>query len=456
MTLQYIACAQNDNKGEQITRNFLMSTLDQSNGVLLGNYHLPEKNSTRECDFVLFNRQGIWILEVKNWRGSIIIDQVKWQRNDGLIQHSPLISVATKAKILARILEQAGFKNISIVGLVVLAQANAKLQNSDNITLREPREDKIFRLDDRLIRALTGRNYLSDNTNRELSMGLINRIVTMLLPRAVDPRQEYIGDSYRILYDLGLGPEEIFHAYQAVHVRMPGRYARAKKYYTTSAFSTKDLADALSRFQRDMEALARIGEHRNIVQVYDYLPDRDSSDIHWLLLEWVKGISLQDRLETGPQIPFQEQLHILTGILDALDCCHNRGILHRNITPACVYLANDGAAKLGDFDFARIPESPLTLTFTDKPFPVKANRYMAPELRANARDASVCSDLYAVAAIWYDMLARPEPREKIDFARLEEIKLSSDARDLLVRLLAPEAKDRPKNARAVKRWLEQV
>src|SRR6266567_4940497 len=153
MTLQYIACAQNDNKGEQITRNFLMSTLDQSNGVLLGNYHLPEKNSTRECDFVLFNRQGIWILEVKNWRGSIIIDQVKWQRNDGLIQHSPLISVATKAKILARILEQAGFKNISIVGLVVLAQANAKLQNSDNITLREPREDTIFRLDDRLIRA---------------------------------------------------------------------------------------------------------------------------------------------------------------------------------------------------------------------------------------------------------------------------------------------------------------
>jgi serine/threonine protein kinase len=456
MTLQYISCAQNDNKGEQITRNFLMSSLAQSSSTLLGNYHLPVRNSTRECDLVLFNQRGIWILEVKNWRGSIVIDQVNWQRDDGLIQHSPLISVEIKAKILASVLEHAGFRNISIVGLVVLAQSNAQLQNSDNVTLREPREDKIFRLDSRLIRALTGRNYLYEETNKELSTGLIQKIVSTLLPRAIDPEQERIGDSYRILYDLGPGPDEIFHAYQAVHLHIPGWYARAKKYYTPSAFSTGELTDALSRFQRDMQALVRIGKHPNIVQVYDYQPDRDSSDIHWLLLEWIKGISLQDRLETGPKIPFQEQLHILFGMLDALDCCHSRGILHRNITPACIYLANDGTVKLGDFDFARVPDLPLTLTFTDRPFPLKAHRYMAPELRTNAREADVGSDLYALGAIWYDMMIRPEPGEKIDLSRLEETGLPLDARDLLVRLLAPDAKDRPRNAKAVKRWLEQV
>ena len=85
MTLQYIACAKNENEGEQITRNFLVNSLKYTDGALFGNYHLPVNNGTRECDLVLFNKFGVWILEVKNWRGLIKIDQRSWQRDDGLI-----------------------------------------------------------------------------------------------------------------------------------------------------------------------------------------------------------------------------------------------------------------------------------------------------------------------------------------------------------------------------------
>jgi len=226
MTLQYIPCTQNDNKGEQITRNFLMSQRTHTDGILLGNYHLPVNNGTRECDLVLLNLRGIWILEVKSWRGRIHIDRVNWQRDDGLIQHSPLISVEIKAKILATILENEGFMNISVVGLVVLAQSSSELKNTDDVKSREPREDKIFQLDDRLIRALNGKNYLYKPNNRELSQRHIQQIVRMLLPRTIDPKQERIGDSYRILYDLGPDPDEVFHAYQAVHVNIPVCYLR--------------------------------------------------------------------------------------------------------------------------------------------------------------------------------------------------------------------------------------
>jgi eukaryotic-like serine/threonine-protein kinase len=278
----------------------------------------------------------------------------------------------------------------------------------------------------------------------------------MLLPRAIDPEQERIGDSYRIQYDLGPGPNEVFHAYQAVHVNIPGRYARAKKYYTPTAFSTGELQHAIHRFRRDMQALVKMERHPNIVQVYDYQADRNSSDTYWLLLEWIKGITLKDRLENGPAILFQEQLHILYAILDALDCCHSNGILHRNLTPSCVYLANDGTVKLGDFDFARVPELALTLTITGQPLPVKANRYMAPELQTNARAADARSDLYALGAIWYDLIIRPGSGESIDLSRLEETELPFDARDLLVRLLDSDPNERPRSAKAVKRWLEQV
>jgi serine/threonine protein kinase len=457
MVLQYIPCAPNDNKGEQIARNFLLSSLNHTYGTLLGNYHLPVNNGTRECDLVLFNRRGIWIIEVKNWRGRIIIDQVNWQRDDGLIQHSPLISVETKAKILASVLENRRFFNVSVVGLVVVIQPNAELLNTAEIKSREPRKDKIFSLDDRLIRALTGPHYLYQSGNRDLSKALIEEIVHMLLPRYIDLEQERIGDSYRIVQDLGPGPNNIFHAYKAEHINISGRYARAKKYYSPSVSSTNDLRAAIQRFRRDMQVLVKMERHPNIVQVYDYLPDRNSSDIYWLLLEWVKGITLQDRLINGPEIQFQEQRKILFAILNALDSCHSNDILHRNLSPACIHLANDGTVKLGDFDFARVPELAMTISITGQPLHKETNRYIAPELQTNAPAADARSDLYALGAIWYDMIVHPEgPDEDIDLSRLEGTDLPADALDLLVRLLSSDPDQRPRNAKAVKRWLEQV
>ena len=279
-------------------------------------------------------------------------------------------------------------------------------------------------------------------------------IVKMLLPLNVDPGRQIIGTSYRIKYDLGESENGAFHAYQAEHVTIPGRYARAKKYHEL-AISTDDLYDSIERFQRDMQALSQMEHHPNILQVYDYQPDRDSDDTYWLLLEWTKGITLHERLD-GPPILWPEQLRVLNSALAALDCCHSNNILHRNLNPACLYLANDGTVKLGDFDFARVPNFAKTLTITDQPVPWKTNRYMAPELQMNARAADARSDLYALGAIWYDMAVRPEPDEELDLSRLEKTVLSDDARDLLSRLLSDDPAERPQNAKAAKKWLEQV
>nr|HET6903902.1 NERD domain-containing protein [Ktedonobacteraceae bacterium] len=455
MALTHIPCAPNSNAGEQVTRNFLMQELADSNGVLLTNYHLPSGNSTLEMDLVLFNERGVWILEVKNWRGYIDIDQTDWRRDDGFIQHSPLTSVEMKAKALYSVLENIGHSKTSVVGFVVLSQANTSLRNTNDMQSRDPREDRVFHLDARLIRALTGEHFLHHKAGiKALNMARINSIVKRLLPLKVDPGRQIIGTSYRIKYDLGPSESEGFHAYQAEHVTIPGRYALAKKYHEL-AISTDDLYESIERFQRDMRALSQMEHHPNILQVYDYQPDRDSDDTYWLLLEWTKGITLRERLN-GPPILWPEQLRVLNSVLAALDCCHSNDILHRNLNPACLYLANDGTVKLGDFDFARVPNFSRTLTMTDQPVPWKTNRYMAPELQVNARAADARSDLYALGAIWYDMAVRPEPDEGLDLSRLEKTVLSDDARHLLSRLLADDPAERPQNAKAAKRWLEQV
>jgi hypothetical protein len=90
------------------------------------------------------------------------------------------------------------------------------------------------------------------------------------------------------------------------------------------------------------------------------------------------GITLQDRLNYSLDISFQEQRRILNAILDALDNCHRNSILHRNLTPSCIYLANDGTVKLGDLDFARVPDLSTTLTITGEPLPVQAGPLYGP------------------------------------------------------------------------------
>ena len=456
MALKHIPCAPNSNVGEQATCNYLMRELAHTDGILLSNYHLPSANSTLENDLVLLNERGIWLLEVKNWRGVIDIDQTKWERDDKFIQHSPLTTVEMKAKALYGVLENVGMTRISVVGLVVLSQANTTLRNTDEVHEREPRVDRVFHLEPKLIRAVTGEHFLHYKAqNKELAMKEINAIVKMLLPLKIDPGRQIIGDTYRIKYDMGESEDGNFHAYQAEHVNIPGRYARAKKYHERNAVSTEEVYEAIESYGRDMQALSKMEHHPNILQVYDYRADSDSNDTYWLLLEWTKGITLRERLQ-GPPIHWPEQLRVLNAILDALDCCHSNGILHRNLNPSCIYLANDGTFKLGDFDFARVPDLSKTLTATDQPVRWKTNNYMAPELQRNAKEADARSDLYALGAIWYDMAVRPEPGEPRDLSLLENTEIPHDARKLLATMLSDDPNRRTQNAKAAKRWLEQV
>lgn len=97
-----------------------------------------------------------------------------------------------------------------------------------------------------------------------------------------------------------------------------------------------------------------------------------------------------------------------------------------------------------------------TLTVKSGPLISQASRYTAPELITNARKADARSDLYAVGAIWYDMVLRPEPGVPIVLEQLEDAHLSFAAHQLMSSLLSSNPEDRPKNAKAVKRWLEQI
>jgi len=284
----------------------------------------------------------------------------------------------------------------------------------------------------------------------------MKRIVDILLPQVDDSEPEAIFGY--TLHDLEEG--ELYHTYKGKHNFIPGQYARIKKYDMPAINSPQEFQRAARRFQQDMLALRQVKNHPNIVQVYDYLPDPQSHETYWLILEWVEGVTLSELLDYGFElempIPFDEQLRIVRSLTDALEYCHMKGIIHRNINPSSIYFAIDGTVKLGDFDYARVPDPNSNRTISKIGEPLIVNRYTAPELQKSGRDANVQSDLYAMGALWYDMALRPAANENIAIARLDGAALPAKAIELLRQLLDPQPSNRPASAQEVRTLLAQL
>jgi hypothetical protein len=454
MPLKHISCGR-ANEGEILARNYLMKELEASDGVLLTNYHYPHYNASREHDLVLINRQGVWAIEVKNWHCLIKADQRKWLRtSDNTCIDSPITTTENKAKFLKTTLVNAGFENVSVTATVVLSQPEEIAPIEFN---NEPRQyTQFFRLQPRLINALTGRgpvDFRFSPNNILLTPHVIEEIADLLVTRTVDAEERIVRDYY--LLD-ELKQENMFLAYKAKHRTMPDQYARVKKYQMPDIVSSHGLRKATERFKQDMLALQKIKNHPHIVRVENYFIDENSEDIHWMIVEWVEGETLQDKLNRRVTFSLDEQLHIVRAVVDALDFCHGKNIVHRNLTPSAIYIADaDGEVKLGDFDYARVPGGRGTISSKGKPMIV--NRYTPPELVHDAQKADVRSDLYALGAIWYDMAICPESDDDpILFSRIEEAALPDEAIKLLGQLLEPRMNDRPKSAATVKRRLPQL
>lgn len=434
MSLQHISCAPGINIGEEIAAEFIRETFKHTEAILLNNYHHSQGKDTDEIDLVLINERGVWLLESKHWYGHIEADQIHWyhtRRQD----RSPISSIEMKAKRVASTIRNAGLTNISVSGLVVLTVADTTI----NIT--DPRAGRVVRLDQSLIDAVTSDTFVFGRHSRKLSSNDIKRVSAALIGSKVDPQQQIIG-SYRLLRELE--PGEGFTSYEAQHVDIAQRRARVKCYQLTGLQQVADINKATRRFQQDIQALMAVEGHPNVVRAYDFFPDTDTSTVYWLLLEWIDGPTIRDLIDRT-KFNLDQQLGIMLPLARAVEFCHRKGIIHRNITPSSVYLLRDPLSsiptvKLSDFDFARVP---TVGTISVQGQPLVLNKYTAPEIRENARAANERSDIYALGALWYAMALRGPEEEPVLLSHIDQANLPDAARKLLRALLAPQPMQRP-------------
>ena len=182
----------------------------------------------------------------------------------------------------------------------------------------------------------------------------------------------------------------------AVHLAIDERLGRRVAVKILRPDLARDAA-FVTRFRREAQLAAGLS-HPNIVAIHDF---EDSDGELFLVMEFVAGRTLRDRIGTEGALSVREAVRIWSALLDALAAAHRAGLVHRDVKPENVLLRPDGAVKVTDFGLARSVTSSTRTSTTG--VLMGTISYLAPEQldgdRADAR-----SDVYAAGLVLYELL----------------------------------------------------
>lgn len=220
--------------------------------------------------------------------------------------------------------------------------------------------------------------------------------------------------------------------------------------------------DVVNRFSMEARAAASL-DGRHIVQVYDVGMDEGS---HYIVMELVNGPNLKDYISTHGPLDVAMALNIADQVAEALGEAHERQIIHRDIKPQNILVAEDGTAKVTDFGIARAMTS-STLVNTGSL--LGTAQYLSPE-QARGKAVGPATDLYGLGVVLFEMLTGSPPYQgdsalAVALQHMQEPppdvrSLRPDVPEpvarLITRLLAKDADDRFSSAEAFRQRLHEV
>jgi serine/threonine protein kinase/DNA-binding SARP family transcriptional activator/pimeloyl-ACP methyl ester carboxylesterase/predicted ATPase len=210
-------------------------------------------------------------------------------------------------------------------------------------------------------------------------------------PTATDPRQRFITQERLAVGGQG----EVFLGFDQL-TEKPVVVKRLK-----SERMTKD-SEAITRFVREGNILRQLN-HPNVVQI---LAAYEKGGEYYIIMEYAPGGSLRERLAAAGRLPLKQVLAIGLELADALSRAHHLEVIHRDIKPDNVLLAEDGTPRLTDFGMARLVRENTNLT---QPGAILGSpAYMSPEaLRGESLDAR--SDIWSFGVLLFEMLTGQNP-----------------------------------------------
>ncbi len=167
-----------------------------------------------------------------------------------------------------------------------------------------------------------------------------------------------------------------------------------------------DLGAALGseRFLSEIRTTARL-QHPHILPLLD---SGEADGLLYYVMPLVTGETLRTRLERERQLPINDAVRIAREVAAALDYAHRQGVIHRDIKPENILL-HDGQALVADFGIALAVQTAGGARMTQTGLSLGTPQYMSPEQAMGEKVIDARSDVYALGAVTYEMLAGDAP-----------------------------------------------
>ncbi|MEW2073138.1 serine/threonine-protein kinase [Streptomyces sp. NPDC013433] len=222
-----------------------------------------------------------------------------------------------------------------------------------------------------------------------------------------------------------------------------GRTVAVKELRFPSNIDEEEKRRLITRTLREAKAIARI-RNNSAVTVFDVVEEDDRP---WIVMELVEGKSLAEVIREDGLLEPRRAAEVGLAVLDVLRSAHREGILHRDVKPSNVLIAEDGRVVLTDFGIAQVEGDP---SITSTGMLVGAPSYISPE-RARGHKPGPAADLWSLGGLLYAAVEGTPPYDKgsaiatltaVMTEPLEEPKNAGPLRDVIYGLLTKDPAQR--------------
>ncbi|MEV5989448.1 serine/threonine-protein kinase [Streptomyces sp. NPDC052051] len=222
-----------------------------------------------------------------------------------------------------------------------------------------------------------------------------------------------------------------------------GRTVAVKELRFPSSIDEEEKRRLITRTLREAKAIARI-RNNGAVTVFDVVQEDDRP---WIVMELIEGKSLAEAIREDGLLDPRRAAEVGLSVLDVLRAAHREGILHRDVKPSNVLIAEDGRVVLTDFGIAQVEGDP---SITSTGMLVGAPSYISPE-RARGHKPGPAADLWSLGGLLYAAVEGVPPYDKgsaiatltaVMTEPLEEPKHAGPLRNVIYGLLAKDPQQR--------------
>ena len=416
---------QTDFPWEREAIDFVLQELPDSDPHLAWPLHElldPGTGRLYEIDLMVLSRSGLYLIEIKSHPGVLTGDSLDWTFTEagGRPRHlaCPYPATNHKAKVLAGLLDyKLGRERPFVRPLLFVSHKEAEIKLTGGCP-------------DYVVTRDTVRHALVHGTG-----GSHGRVVNRPMMRALRDTMRELGlqpsKASRVVAGFKLqrlvDEREGYQEHHAKNTKVEGDTARVRSYLVPGA-TTTDRRHQLERAaRREAQILSRLGHHPNILSYRAYHDDGPLGPA--VLFEaFEHGLPLNIFLKREPDLSFDDRLHILQAVVEAVDHCHRADFLHRNLSPASVLVRRAAdALEVRVHRFQTAAQSEHTSVGTRHVHQLAEQQdqlYQAPEVLRDPRKATTSADVFSIGCLAWFLFTGQHPaatvREREELLRRQE------------------------------------